>query len=96
MPHQVVAIQRNVEGAARHLVAVDVVERATDTAGERHATCANAHQRDVVQAAIAFENFVRDPRQRPTHAVRVHYERHASLRPEWKMTGEIRRRGGRG
>ena len=45
----------------------------------RHAARANADERDLVEAAIAFEDFVGDARQRAGHAVGVHYLRHGHL-----------------
>jgi hypothetical protein len=85
MTHQIVAIQRDVERAGRHVVAVDVVQRPRDPAGQRHTARANSDERNVVKAAIALEDFVSNPGQRPPHPVRVHYERHTSLRHELEI-----------
>ena len=48
---------------------------------ERHAARADADERDLVEAAVAFEDLVRDARQRARHPVGVHYLRHGGLRP---------------
>ena len=74
--HQVVAIERDVERAGRHVVAVDFLERAGEPPGERHAARADPDERQLVEAAVALENLVRDARQRARHAIGVHYLRH--------------------
>ena len=79
VPHQVVAIERDVERAGRHVVAVDLLERAREPPGDRHAARADADERELVEAAIAFEDFVRDARQRARHAVGVHHLGHGHL-----------------
>src|SRR5204862_135364 len=60
LPHQVVAVERDVERAGGDLVAVDAVQRVRDPPRQRHAARANADQRQIAGAAIAFEDFVGD------------------------------------
>ena len=74
--HQVVAVERDVERAGRHLVLVDLADRARQAPGDRHAARPDADQRQLLDAAVALENLVRDARQRPAHAVGVHYDGH--------------------
>ena len=74
--HQVVAVERDVERAGRHLVVVDLGNRAREAAGNRNAAGPDADQGELLDAAIALENLVRDARERPAHAVGVHYDGH--------------------
>ena len=69
--HQIVAVQRDVERAGRHLVAGDVVDRFRDAPRERHAARADADQGEFVDAAVALEDFVRDAREAAGHPVRI-------------------------
>ena len=39
---------------------------------------ADADQRELLDAAVALENLVRDARQRPAHAIGIHHDRHGS------------------
>ena len=43
---------------------------------ERHAARPDADQRELLDAAVALEDLVRDARQRATDAVGVHYDSH--------------------
>ena len=79
VPHQVVAVERDVEGAGGHLVLVDALRMAGEPPGERHAARADADQRQLLQAAVALEDLVRDARQRPPDAVGVHHDRHTAF-----------------
>ena len=54
------------------------LQRAREPPGDRHAARADADERDLVEAAIAFEDFVSDARQRAGHAVGIHYLGHAA------------------
>src|SRR5439155_7140685 len=76
VPHQIVAVQGDVERAGRDVVIVDVLHRAGQPAGERHAARADADQRELLDTAIALDDFVRDPGQRTPHAIRVHHHGH--------------------
>ena len=79
MPHQIVAIERDVQRAGRHIVAVDLVQRSRRFAAPSGTPRrADADQRDLVEAAVALENFVRDARQRARHPIRVHHQRHGA------------------
>src|SRR4029079_3373820 len=70
----------DVEGAGRDVVAVDVVERGGDAARERNAAAPDPEEREFARAAVAFENFVGNARERAGHAVGVHHLRHGGLR----------------
>jgi hypothetical protein len=76
VPHQVVAIERDVERAGRHVVAVDLVQRPGPAPRDRHAARADADQGEVVDAPVAFENFVRDAREGTGDSVSVEDDRH--------------------
>ena len=76
MAHQVVAIQGDVEGAGRHLLAGDLAERAGNAPRERNATFADADERQISDRLVAFENFVRDAGEGAADAVRIHDDRH--------------------
>jgi hypothetical protein len=71
-----VLVERDVERAGRHVVAVDVVNRLRDSARQRHAAGTDADERQLLDAPVALEHFVRDSRQRPAHAVGIHHDRH--------------------
>ena len=58
------------------VVAVDLADRLRQPPGERHAARPDPDQRQLLDAAIALENLVRDPRERPAHAVGVHHDGH--------------------
>ena len=81
--HQVVAVQRDVERAGRHVFVVDVAQAVRDAPGERHAARADADERQIARAAVAFEDFVGDSCKGAGHPVRVHDLRHegTSSRP---------------
>ena len=83
--HQVVAIERDVERADGHVVAGDLAEVAGQALGDRHAAGADADEREVGQAAIAFEDFVRDARERAGHALGIH--------DNWHWFTSLRTRG---
>ena len=96
--HQVVAIQRDVERAGRHRRAPrDVAAMiAREAPGERHAARADADEREVVDAAVALENLVRDARQRASDAVGIHHDRHGRLPGQWAAGRRPDRSGGNG
>ena len=68
---QIVAIERDVEGAGRHLVARNVLDEFRDAPRQRHAARTNAGKGDFVETAVAFEDFVRDSREAAGHPVRI-------------------------
>jgi hypothetical protein len=70
--HQIVAIQRDVERAGRHVDAGDGLQMPGDAGGDRDAAGANADERHVFEAAVVFEDFVRDARQASGDAIGVH------------------------
>ena len=59
---------------------VDVADHPRQTPGQRYATRADADERQLVDAAIPFENLVRDPRERPPDAVGIHHNGHGGTR----------------
>jgi hypothetical protein len=73
---QIVAIQRDIERAGRHLVTVDVVNRPGNPPRQRHAAGPDADHRQIIEAAVALENLVGNAGQRPAHAIGIHYHRH--------------------
>src|SRR5207302_473548 len=79
----VVAIQRDVQGAARYFVTGNLLERFRDAPGQRHAARADADEDHFFNTGIAFEDFVRDSREGASHAARIEDNSHAftSLRP---------------
>ena len=83
VPHQVVAVERDVEGAGRHLVAGDLLDLPGQAPGERHAAAAHADEREIVNklaaGSIAFEDFVSDAGKAAADAVRIHDNWHVHL-----------------
>ena len=82
LAHQVVAVEGDVEGADRHVVAGDVLERGGDAPGQRHAARAHADDGQLLDAAVALDDLVGDAHQRARDAIGVHHDGHcaASLR----------------
>ena len=77
LAHQVVAVERDVERAGRHVAAGDLAQRGGDAARQRHPARADADERELVEAAVPLDDLMGDARQRPRHAVGVHYLRHS-------------------
>jgi hypothetical protein len=50
--HEVVAIQRDVERAGRHIVTGDLLDRARQALGDVHAARAHADERKIVNALL--------------------------------------------
>ena len=75
-PHQIVAVERDVECARRHLGAADVAQHGSQPPGKRHPARADAHQRDVVDAAVVLDDFMRHARETARHAIGVHHDGH--------------------
>ena len=76
VPHQIVAVERDVERAGRHVVAADLLDAPRQPARERHAAAADADERQLLDPAVALDDLVRDPGKGPAHAIAVHHERH--------------------
>ena len=76
MAHQIVAIQRDVERAGRDLVPIDPADGQRQAPRQRHAARADADERELLDAAISLEDFVRDPGEGPRHPVGIHHHRH--------------------
>src|SRR5215216_4590452 len=72
MPHQIVAVQRDVERAGRHVVAGDLFERARDAPGYRHSARTDADERQVIDALVALDNLVCDAGEGSRDAIRIH------------------------
>ena len=51
-------------------------DRPREAPGERHAARPDADEAELLDAAIALENLVRDARERAAHAVGVHHDGH--------------------
>ena len=82
VPHQVVAVERDVERSGRHVDAGEVPERLGQARRQRHASRADADERQALDAAVVFDNFVGDADEASRDAVRVHHNGHIpSLRP---------------
>ena len=62
-------------------MAVDLVNRLRNPPGQRHAARPDAHERQLLDAAVALEHLVRDAREGPAHAVGVHHDGHGA--PSW-------------
>jgi hypothetical protein len=88
--HQVVAVQRDVEDAGRNVrlrcvrtwaggaALHDVADGVGEAPRNRDAARADTDEREVVDAAIAFEDFVRDAREGTGNSVGVENDWHAS------------------
>jgi len=76
LAHQVIAVERDVEGSRRHVAASDLVQLLRNPTGDGHAPLANADEGQVVDAAIALDDLVRDARQRARQAIAVHHDGH--------------------
>ena len=79
VPHEIVPIQRDVEGAGRHLAARDLQQAAGQPLRERHAAAPNADQRDIAGAPIALHDLMRDPHEGAANSVRLHHQWHEVL-----------------
>jgi hypothetical protein len=82
MAHQVVAVERDVERAGRHVMAADLLDAPRQPAGERHAPAADADQRQLLDPAMALDDLVRDPGQGLAHAIAVHHKGHGGTSAE--------------
>ncbi len=49
----------------------DVLDDLREAPRQRHAARADADERELVEAAVALEDFVRDARERAAHPVRI-------------------------
>lgn len=87
--HEIVAVERDVEGPGPDLVTVDRFERGGNPAGQGHSARPNAHERQIVDTAVALENLVRDAGERTTHPIGVHHDGHGDTSFELAGRGEI-------
>jgi len=78
-PGDIELAAREVERAGRHLHAGELVQLRGQPLGQRDAARANADQGQILDAAVALENLVRDARQAARDTVGIHYHRHARL-----------------
>ena len=74
--HQVVAVERDVEDPHRHVLPGDLPQPRREALCDRDAARPHTDEREAIDAAIAFHDFVGDPGQRPAHPVRVHHNGH--------------------
>src|SRR4029453_14683953 len=79
LTHQIVAVERDGEGAGRHRAAGDLEQLPGDAAGDRHAALADADEREVLDPEIALDDLVRDAGQRARQSIAVHYDGHRDL-----------------
>jgi hypothetical protein len=61
--HQIVTIQRDVEGPGRHVDPRDVLQAGRQPPRDRDASRPHADQRQVACAAVALDDLVRNARQ---------------------------------
>jgi hypothetical protein len=87
--HQIVAIERDVERAGRHVHAGDGPEMRGETRRNRHPARADADERQLVGAAVALEDLVRDSREAAADSFRVHYDRHCRLRSDDGVQADV-------
>src|SRR4029079_11917271 len=80
LPHQIVAVERDVERAVWDGLAGDPLELGRNAARQRHAALADADDREVVHTAIALDDLVRDAHERARHAIGIHDYRHKDSR----------------
>ena len=73
---EVVAVERDVEGAHRGLRPRRLGDEPGEPPGERHAAAADAHEGEALRVRVALEDLVRDAGEGPGHSARVH-EGHA-------------------
>jgi hypothetical protein len=74
--HYIVAVQGDVESASPQRLVGDLLEHLGKALGEHVAARTDADQGEVLGAAIPFEDFVRDARQRTAQAIGVHDDGH--------------------
>jgi hypothetical protein len=63
----------------------DLVQRLRDPARQRNAARTDADKRDIFDPGVAFENFVRDSRERASHPARI--ENDSQFTPLCTLTG---------
>ena len=64
LPHQIVAVERDVERSGRDDLAGDPLELGRNASRQRHAALADADDREVVHTAVALDDLVRDAHER--------------------------------
>ena len=69
---KVIAVERNVENADRRLLSLDMLDIRRDALGDRNTARADADDDDVIDALVAFYDFVRDTRECAADALGVH------------------------
>jgi hypothetical protein len=69
---RVIAVERDVEGRRRDVMARNVLQRPGDATGERHTSTPDANERQIINRLVAFEDFVRDTREGAADPVRIH------------------------
>ncbi len=67
----VVAVERDVDGAEGNLDAAELLDRSPEPLRERHTARVDTDERDPVQIGVPLDDLVRDPRQRARERVRV-------------------------
>ena len=79
MTHKVVSIERDVEGTSLHRMTGNTSEDVCDSFCNRNTTTPNTNQCNIVNPAVAFNNFVRDTGKGPSDTFRLHHYRHKNL-----------------
>ena len=77
--HQVVSIERDVEGADLDFFLRNLQDVEGNALGDGHATAAHANESDIGKAVIVFKDFVGDACQRARDALGIHDDRHIDL-----------------
>ena len=72
---QVIAVERDVQLADRHLRAFDLLNPSRQPVCEVHPPGPDPDERDFLGAFIPLQNLVGDARQCPRHLTRIHHER---------------------
>ena len=71
---EIVTVERDVQRAHRRFVSGGLADELRQPARERHATAADAHQREPPGVRMALDDLVRDPGESAGHAARVHQD----------------------
>jgi hypothetical protein len=79
MAHEIVTIERDIEGAGRDLALVDLADQMREPFRQGDAARADPDESQLFDSAVAFEDFVSDAGERTTHSLRIHDDRHRHL-----------------
>ena len=82
MPHEIVAVQRDVQRARRHVALADLLDDSRQAPRNRDAARPDPDERQVVEPMATLENLVGNAGQRSAHAVGIHYDGHIAPRTD--------------